>query len=136
MAKKGSILRECALGKDLIHEAQAMVQAIAAGSAGESPVFKAPFDAVLVSAGFIPESAITGADVNYMTLSLEDKKAGATIGSKSYTLGNDVAQFAYEELKKGYEIAKDAVVTFKKAEVGTGMAMPRLLVVIVYKPRH
>jgi len=117
------------------------IAGVAAGSSAELPIWNAPFRCKIIRVGIVPAAAITGANTNYMTLSVVNKGADGTgtaaIASKDYTLGVDAAQFAYNSLGpvSNNLLRKDDTLTFKKAETGTGMAMPDLVVVVEYVRR-
>lgn len=119
---------------------QARVPTTAAGSTGEWAIFKAPEACEITAAYIVPDSAITGADTNYMTLSIVDKGSDGTgttaIASVDFTSGTNAAAFdatSLGTLGAGKTLAAGDVVSFKKAEAGSGMNMPNLLVVIEYK---
>jgi len=118
---------------------QVGVSAVAAGSATEVPVFKALHACTLTKVGFVPKSAITGADTNYMTLSFVDKGSDGTgtgtIASRDYSSGNDVAAMDFEDsgTLSNASLAEGDTVSFKKAETGTGMAMPDLIAVVEFE---
>jgi len=123
-----------------VKQATARIAAVAAGSTGEWAVFKAPEACEITAAYIVPDSAITGADTNYMTLSIVDKGSDGTgttaIASVDFTSGTDAAAFdafSLGTLGDAKTLAAGDVVSFKKAEAGTGMDMPNLLVVIEYK---
>lgn len=120
--------------------ASARLAAVSAGSTGEWAVFKAPEACEITAAYIVVDSAITGTDTNYMTLSIVDKGddgSGTTaIASVDFTAGTDAAAFdatSLGTLGSAKTLAAGDVVSFKKAEAGTGMDMPNLLVVIEYK---
>lgn len=119
---------------------QARIAAVSAGSTGEWAIFKAPEACEITGAYIVTDADITGADTNYMTLSIVDKGSdgsGTTaIASLAFTSGTDATAFdalSLGTLGAGKTLAAGDVVSFKKAEAGSGMNMPNLLVVIEYK---
>lgn len=116
------------------------IGAIAAGSSGELAVFVAPLAATIIKVGFIPDSNITGADTNYMTLGFKNKggdgSGTSVIASKAFTLNVNATAFDFVDLGtvSNNSLAQYDVVSFYKAEAGTGMAMPNLAAVIIWQP--
>ena len=119
---------------------QARIGAVAAGTAGEWAVFEAPEACEITAAYIVTDADVTGADTNNMTLSIVDKGSDGTgttaIASKQFASGTDAAAFdvtTLGTLGSAKTLAAGDVVSFKKAEAGTGMDMPNLLVSIEYK---
>jgi len=117
------------------------IAAVPAGSSTELPIWNAPFRCKVIRVGVVPATAVTGADTNYMTLSVVNKGSDGTgtaaIASKDYTAGKNIAQFDYDSLGpvSNNLLRKNDTLTFKKAETGTGMGMPDLVVVVEYVRR-
>jgi len=119
-------------------EVQVGITAVAAGSTTEVPVFAAPFKCKITKCSIIPKSAITGADTNNMVLKFVNKGGSgsgtAAICSVTFAAGTDVS--AFDEYDMGSLsnniLNKGDVVSFAKAENGTGMDMPDLIAKIEY----
>lgn len=115
------------------------IDAVSAGSTTELPVFVAPFRCKITKVSIVPSSAITGADTNYMTLGFKNKGGSgsgtAVMASQAFTSGNDVSahdEFTFGESVVNNTLNKGDVISFYKAESGTGMDMPALLAKIEY----
>jgi len=114
------------------------IDAVSGGSETELPVFAAPFRCEITKLSIIPSSAITGADTNNMVLGFKNK-GGAGSGTTvmaSKTFSNGVDASAFDEVDLGSVSAKNLnkgeVISFYKAENGSGMNMPALLAKIEY----
>ncbi len=93
-------------------------------------------------AGFSPDTALTGAATNNLTLQFKSKVAAGTAklnvtAIKTYASGTDIAQFAEDELVVSSTIADLLVlngecVTLDKAENGTGLALPAGIATLEY----
>jgi len=124
-----------------IYSVSVPVPGIDVGVSDEVPLWAAPGDCTLESICFIPKSMITGADTDYFTLSVLDKGNTGTgtdeIVSLAFPLGVDAAAFTAKGLGTLSEthkiLAQGDVISFKKAESGSGMALPDLVCVIEYK---
>jgi len=135
MAKKGKyfygIARTAVVG----------VSAVSSGTETEVPIWAAPCRCKVMRVGIIPKSAITGADTNYMTLSFKNKGSDGTgtavIASKAFTNGVNGAAFDYVTFGavSNNLLNEGDVVSFAKAESGSGMNMPDLVAVIEYVRR-
>jgi len=117
----------------------AYVAVIGMGSDAEVPIFVAPDDGIITQVGFIPQAAITGADVDYYTLSVINKGAAGVgtdvIASKAYTNGVDVIAFDWEDLGTlaNQRLSKGDTVTLAKVETASGMATPQLAAIVVFE---
>ncbi len=121
--------------------AQAYVPAaLAADATTEWPIFWAEKDCRIMRIAFVPQAAITGADTNSMTLGFINKGAtgvGTTVlASKAYVAGTSVAAFDGETLvtePMNKLLTAGSVISLERAKVGTGLAMPQLLVAVTYE---
>ena len=121
--------------------AQAYVPAaLAADATTQWPIFYAEKACRILRVSIIPQAAITGADTDSMTLNVVDKAlvgVGTTVlGTKAYTSGVNVIAFNDDTLvaeTAAKTVAAGAVVNLERAKVGTGLAMPQLLVVVTYE---
>lgn len=110
---------------------QARIAAVAAGADQEIVLGFGLKKCQILSAGFIPDTAITGANTDSRDFSFVNKgSAGdgttAIKAAKHYVNGVDVAAYVADELITASDaktIAENEVVTFKSLHVGsTGMA--------------
>ena len=121
--------------------AQTYVPAAAAADATTQwPIFYAEKGCRILRVAIVPQAAITGADTNSMTLTVVDKAlvgvCTTVLGSKAYTAGVNVIAFDDDTLvaeTAAKTVAAGAVVNLERAKVGTGLAMPQLLVTVTYE---
>ena len=126
---------------NIIHSVAVPVVAINAGTPGEIPLWVAPAACTLQKVSIVPKAGIAGADTDYFTLSIVDKGGSGTgtdeIVSIDFPLGVDAAAFVAKNLGTlsvtHKVLAQGDVISFKKAESGSGMALPDLVCVIEYK---
>lgn len=109
------------------------VSSVGAGSTTEVPVFAAPFRCKIRKASIIPKSSITGASTNNMTLGFKNKGTDGSgtdvIAYLQFASGINASSFVEKDLGAvtANVLTQGAVVSFYKAESGTGMAMPDLV---------
>lgn len=127
------------LTSDLNQVSQTYLPATLAADATKAwPVFLASQDVQVVGAYHVPQATITGADTNSFNLNLINagkNGAGTTeVGHVDYTSGTDAVAFGAVSLGvTPFTLAAGAVLTAQREKVGTGLAMPEGVVVIVYR---
>lgn len=125
----------------IIYSLAIPILVINAGVSAEVPLWVAPAACTLQKISVIPKVAITGADTDNMILSIMDKGSAGTgadtIVALAFPLGTDAAVFVPKDLgilsATHKVLAQGDVISFKKSESGSGMAMPDLVCVIEYK---
>lgn len=111
------------------------------GTTNTWPISRVQDDVTIVRVSIIPDTAITGANINYMNLQLRVKKAGggdSAIASIDFTLGVDAAQYEDVSLTVNplQEDREDGdVLYFSKYDYGTGMTNPEFAVQVEYSGR-
>ena len=99
----------------------------------EISVFYADVKYKVIAAGYVPDSAITGQDTNYRSISFVDKgtDGSGTTALKTaiaFTNGVDAAALDFKSMiakADGATIAAGHVVSFKSAHTGaSGLALP------------
>lgn len=121
--------------------AQATIRAHAAATATEKQViWRAPFDAKLVSVEIIPDAAITGDATNYSNVNLlnggTDGSGTTELGNKDFSNGvNGVAGTAISLYAPASPLAVAAgnQLHIQLEKVGTGLDLPSFLCVITYQ---
>ncbi len=118
---------------------------VAAGTADTLSVWKNKTGATvkITGVGFVPDTAITGDDTNYMTLKLINKElngAGTVevTAAKSYTSGVDVTNFTEDSLTLSTTAANllvdnGEVLALDKAEAAAGMDLPAGIIVLTFQ---
>jgi hypothetical protein len=116
------------------------VQAVATGSDDDQEVGRAPFDGVVASVSYAPDTAIVGADTNTRTLELRNRGqagSGTTVVATITTnaAGGTLAAFDEKALTLSATPANLAIVAgdileWHSLHVGTGLADPGGLVVV------
>lgn len=107
-------------------------------------VFTALEPCVVVSAGYVPDTALSGADTNNRSLSFINKGADGTgtaalKTAKAYNTGVDIAAMDYDELiGESDAVALDTgeTVSFKAVHGGTGLGLPVGMIVFAVSPRN
>lgn len=125
----------------VIYSASISIAEIGVGVSDELPLWAAPDACTLQKVSIIPGSTITGVDTDYFTLGIIDKGSSGTgtdsIVSMVFDSGENAAAFATKNLGvldvTHKVLAQGDVISFKKSESGSGMAMPDLVCVIEYK---
>jgi hypothetical protein len=111
----------------------------AAGTAYGCVIFVAPYKCILQSVELVPEAAVTGQATNNFSLALynrgTDGSGAAQLGSTvTYQSGTNLAEttpttfFSTETA-----LADGTVLELVKAENGTGMLAPQMLVVVTVR---
>ena len=123
------------------HRHQVSVIAHAAATATENiPIWEVPFDCVITDIKIIPATDITGQDTNTTHVNFDDRAAdgsGSTeIDNFDFVSGTDATSGdALSGATTDVNIDADDVLALQYEKVGTGLAIPALLVVIDYKAR-
>lgn len=121
---------------------QVRIGSIAAGTDDERPVFVAPFDCELTQVNLVNATAIATDDTNYTTITIRDKGADGTADNQIASLATNSDAFSAMDAKSMGTLdathkllTAGDVVSFKKADSGTGQAIDEMLVMISYKRR-
>jgi len=122
------------------HVAEVVIPAHATGASEIYPIFYANgAETKVKSVLIIPSADVTGANTNTTHINLFDRDAdgnGTTeIGNYDLTLGNDLDAYdAYELYAPATKLSLSAgeVLSIQLEEVGTGLALPTLLVIVRY----
>jgi len=118
--------------------------AAGAGDASKSwPVFCAPDDCKVLQVQIVPQATITGADTNSANLNLINKGsagAGTTeLGNIDFVNGTNATAFDAKDIVADTAIAdatalsQGDVLAIEREKVGTGLAIPELIVVVTYR---
>ena len=110
----------------------------------EIAVFTAVEPCVIASAGYVPDSALTGSNTTNRSLSFINKGAAgsgttAVKTAKAYNTGVDIAAFDYDELvslSDGVKLAAGETLAFKAVHGSTGLALPPGTIVLYVSPRN
>lgn len=125
----------------LNREESSNVAAVSAGSDLTTVVCEAPFAGTITRVGYIPITAVTGADTNSRTLTVTNRgQAGSgTTVAATLALTNGVNAAAKDEkavtlsgTAANLVVAEGDVITFESTHVGTGIADPGGRVVIEF----
>jgi len=113
---------------------------IAAGTDDERPVFVAPYNCELTEVTLVNASAIATDAVSFTTISLRDKGADGTADNLIAAISTDTTAFAaFDGVSMGTldathkVLSSGDVVSFKKADSGTGQAIDELLLMLGFK---
>ena len=97
----------------------------------------------IISAGYIPDEAVTGAATNNFALQFKSKTAaGATdkniTSVKTYASGTDMVQFDQDNLTLSttaadLEVVNGGAITLDITKNGTGLALPAGLAVVTFQ---
>ena len=118
---------------------QIPVAAVAAGADATVPVVKAPFDGT-VSASFVPNALITGADTNTRRHRLVNKGSGgagsAVAAELQYNNGinaaaNDEKTITASATAADLAVVEGDIIAFQSTHIGTGLADPGGLLIVV-----
>ncbi len=121
------------------------ISAVVAANADEQPVFtnKTGNTLKLISAGFVPDAAVTGAATNHFTLQVRNKGTAGTgttgmTDAKAYDTGIDIAAFDEDLLVNSSTaanllLADGETAALDKAKIGTGLDMPAGRCVLVFE---
>ena len=127
------------------HSASGYILTLAATVTDEQFVWKNNTGArvTITKAGYVPDTAVTGAATNNMALQFKVKSAaGAAVTTltavKTYANTVDIAQFAEDALVLTTTVAALIIeagesVTLEKTENGTGLALPAGHATLTYK---
>lgn len=111
-----------------------------AGTADESPIWRAPIACRVTAVRYLAETAITGTATNYGTLSLQNKGTAGSGTTEIATFAfdtpttDDVAAFDEKALTlsgtpANLVLAAGDVVSVKKAVAGTGQVLDGMIVI-------
>ncbi len=119
---------------------QTIASALAADATAEWPIFYADRDCRILRVGIVAYSTITGANTNTFHVNILNKGAagvGTTeIGNKDFVSGTNATAFVeYDVVAESANaaMARGEVLNLQREKVGTGMAMPALLVVVAFE---
>lgn len=110
----------------------------------ELAVFTAKEPCVIVSAGYVPDTALTGANTTNRSLAFINKGAAgdgttALKAAKAYNTGVNIAAMDYDELiglSDAATLDAGETVAFKATHGSTGLALPIGLIVLYVAPRN
>ena len=111
---------------------------LTAGTAKESPLFRAPFPCTITAVEFIPAAAQSGANTNSFTLNVRNRTTGAGTAipaALAFVSGVDLVANTPKTITlsgtaSALILAEGDVVTAEKAVVGDGLACPDGLIVV------
>ncbi len=111
-----------------------------AANAGSWPVWRAPFNAVIVAARWIPAAAVTGVATNNFALTVNNKTTvGAVTAVKTYAAGTNSVASTPESLTlstaAGVNVNTGDVIALDRTVNGTGLASPTGVVELTYRWR-
>lgn len=123
------------------HYHHAHVEAHAAGDATTSHVvFEAPWDCEIHKLRIIPAAAVTGANTNTFHLNLinrgTDGSGTTEIANRDYVSGTNESAYVGRDLyapSTPLKVSKGNVLDLQRELVGTGLASPRLYIVVQFK---
>ncbi len=119
------------------------LEVAALAAAGETPVWRAPYNGYVSAAYWIPSAAVVANGANFATLGLRNRGgagAGAALpATRSYAAGNSAA-FATEAMTldptvANYQFAGGDVLTVQSVETGAGLALPAGLIMLAVRWR-
>lgn len=111
-----------------------LVDEIPEGEEVELPVFGAINNSKIISFYIVPNEKILGSNSNYMTLKLRNKETGKDICTKTFL--SEVNSEAYKVFNIGPIDEERAIieethsVTFVKENTGSGMKLPKSLLIL------
>lgn len=124
-----AIIFECRIAAPLIADDVEMVIAL-----GHGPM-------KIKSISFTPDSAISGANTDSRTLSVQNKGTNGTgttvLGSYALTLGNNIAACSAYELvidAGGFTLGENEVLSFLSTHVGAGLVIAGGLITVIGWP--
>jgi len=114
--------------------------ALAADATAEWPIFYADRACRILRVGIVAYSTITGANTNTFNVNILNKGTagiGTTeIGNKDFVLGTNATAFVeYDVVAESANaaMARGEVLNLQREKIGTGMAMPALVVIVSFE---
>lgn len=120
---------EKTIGSDI---AQLLIESSSSSNEFSFPAFAGFTDCSIVAAHIVPQENIVGADGDYCQLRLVNKTTSDVLGTKTFTLGNDIDAFEIGDFGGISEELIEAgdVIAIEKENTGSGMALPQFLLAI------
>lgn len=118
-----------AIGNDI---AQLLIPESSSSEEFEIPVFAGFTDCEILAVHIVPQDNVIGDDTDYCQLRIVNKSTSDTLGTKTFTLGNDADAFEISDFGGINEELIEAgdVIAIEKENTGSGMALPQFLLVI------